>query len=412
MKQKLSLVMTILAVLFVVTPLNASANEVIQNEPEPYLCTHPTTVRELDEDHPGAVFYRCTECGEIVSMISSITSDDAAIDVSDKEDEPQPYLCTHQTTVTEIDEKYPGFVFYRCTECGGVVSMIADATYIDDGTTIDVPDKEDETDDAATDTKESSVACSHLSVKTVETTEPYDCGGVTTITQVVCEDCGEVLSEERNSRIGDKHTYGNGEIIKDPSGINTADGVISYTCTVCGEKKTQFFSIAEQEKEKDEQTADFHVNINMGSVTKETKEQINSNTQSKEATNQTASTNTSTTTQKTVITSINTSPESKTSVKKDTKKKSTKKKITIKKKSGKGKSFTVTFTGEKKPDGYEIQYATNKSLKNAKVKRTKKTSISIKELKSKKVYYVRVRAYTKNGKTKTYGEWSKAQKLK
>ena len=87
-------------------------------------------------------------------------------------------------------------------------------------------------------------------------------------------------------------------------------------------------------------------------------------------------------------------------------------KTVIKKSEGKENSFTITFAEEKRPDGYEIQYATNKSLKNAKIKRTKKTSTAISKLKSKKTYYVRVRAYTKNGKSRTYGAWSKVKKVK
>ncbi len=66
--------------------------------------------------------------------------------------------------------------------------------------------------------------------------------------------------------------------------------------------------------------------------------------------------------------------------------------------------------------GYEIQYATNSSFtKNDKiVKLTKntKTSYTIKKLKAKKSYYVRVRTYkTVNGE-KIYSSWSKSVKKK
>ena len=63
--------------------------------------------------------------------------------------------------------------------------------------------------------------------------------------------------------------------------------------------------------------------------------------------------------------------------------------------------------------GYQIQYSTNKKFKKAKTKTTKKTTLTIKKLKKKKVYYVRVRAYTidSSGK-KVPGKWSKVKKVK
>ncbi len=60
--------------------------------------------------------------------------------------------------------------------------------------------------------------------------------------------------------------------------------------------------------------------------------------------------------------------------------------------------------------GYEIWYSTSKKWKKKKVKLTKMTKQKIRKLKSKKVYYVRVRAYIiQNGK-KSYGKWSKTVK--
>ncbi len=60
--------------------------------------------------------------------------------------------------------------------------------------------------------------------------------------------------------------------------------------------------------------------------------------------------------------------------------------------------------------GYEIQYSTSKKFKSAKkviIKKAKTTSATIKKLKAKKTYYVRVRTYkTVNGK-KYYSTWSK-----
>ena len=78
------------------------------------------------------------------------------------------------------------------------------------------------------------------------------------------------------------------------------------------------------------------------------------------------------------------------------------------------KQITVKW-GKKSGDGYQIQYSTKKNFKSKKtvtVKSSKKVSTTIKKLKSKKTYYVRVRSYKKiNGKT-YYGSWSKVKKVK
>lgn len=64
--------------------------------------------------------------------------------------------------------------------------------------------------------------------------------------------------------------------------------------------------------------------------------------------------------------------------------------------------------------GYEVKYSTNKKLKKAKVKKlnVKKKSLVIKRLKSKKTYYVRVRAFSIVSGKKIYSDWSKTVKVK
>ena len=65
--------------------------------------------------------------------------------------------------------------------------------------------------------------------------------------------------------------------------------------------------------------------------------------------------------------------------------------------------------------GYEVQYSTSKKFtkKTTKSKTTKKTSYTVKSLKDKTTYYVRVRAYKldKNGK-KVYSKWTSTTKVK
>lgn len=85
------------------------------------------------------------------------------------------------------------------------------------------------------------------------------------------------------------------------------------------------------------------------------------------------------------------------------------------------KQFKVSWKKDSRADGYEIQYSTDKKLKKGcytqAVKKNKTTSQTIKKkLKSKKTYYVRIRAYKSgkvNGKnTKLYSKWSSTVKVK
>ncbi|MBO5302700.1 MAG: leucine-rich repeat domain-containing protein [Lachnospiraceae bacterium] len=92
----------------------------------------------------------------------------------------------------------------------------------------------------------------------------------------------------------------------------------------------------------------------------------------------------------------------------------------ISKLAAKKKSFTVKWKKQtKQTTGYEIQYSTSKKFKGAKkvtVKKAKTTSTTIKKLKAKKKYYVRIRTYKIvkiNGKsTKMYSSWSNAKAIK
>lgn len=76
------------------------------------------------------------------------------------------------------------------------------------------------------------------------------------------------------------------------------------------------------------------------------------------------------------------------------------------------KSMTVKWKKAANATGYQVQYATTKKFKKAKSVTVKTRSKKIKGLKSKKTYYVRVRAYAKNGSKKTYGAYSKIVKAK
>ncbi len=112
-------------------------------------------------------------------------------------------------------------------------------------------------------------------------------------------------------------------------------------------------------------------------------------------------------------------PETESQVNADVKKpgKATIKKIDKKKKASKQIKLTLKSVSGAK--GYQVAVYTSKKNadKNKKaivktfVKKTKAT-VSSKKLKNKKTLYVKVRAYKLNGKTKVYGDWSKAKKVK
>jgi len=79
------------------------------------------------------------------------------------------------------------------------------------------------------------------------------------------------------------------------------------------------------------------------------------------------------------------------------------------------KSLKVKLSRQKKATGYQIQYSTSKTFKSAKTVTLKKNSITsktIKKLKAKKTYYVRVRTYKQYKGKKYYSAWSAAKKKK
>ncbi len=79
----------------------------------------------------------------------------------------------------------------------------------------------------------------------------------------------------------------------------------------------------------------------------------------------------------------------------------------------KGKKAAVTL--DRKVSGavgYQVAYATKESMKGQKTKFFKGTTVTLKGLKKKKTYYIRVRAYkVKDGK-KVYGDWGNKKSIK
>ena len=92
------------------------------------------------------------------------------------------------------------------------------------------------------------------------------------------------------------------------------------------------------------------------------------------------------------------------------------KSASIKKVKSAKKAISVTWKKVSGVKGYQVQVATNKKFKKNKktvtIKKQKTTKTTVKKLKAKKKYYVRVRTYKiVNGK-KVYSSWSKVKSVK
>ena len=78
----------------------------------------------------------------------------------------------------------------------------------------------------------------------------------------------------------------------------------------------------------------------------------------------------------------------------------------------KGKKIKISLKKISKVAGYQIRYSDSKKFNGYWTKTTKKTSYTIKKLKKKTRYYIKARAYVKNGSKKLYGSWSKVKNVK
>ena len=79
-------------------------------------------------------------------------------------------------------------------------------------------------------------------------------------------------------------------------------------------------------------------------------------------------------------------------------------------------AFTITWKANRiQTTGYQIQYSTKKNFKGAKivtVASNKTKSYTVRKLKSKKVYYVRIRTYCRVQNNMFYSSWSAAKKVR
>lgn len=79
----------------------------------------------------------------------------------------------------------------------------------------------------------------------------------------------------------------------------------------------------------------------------------------------------------------------------------------------KGKKVTVTLSKKVSgATGYQVAYAEKSSMKGEKKESFKGIRVTVKGLKKKKTYYIRVRAYTKKNGETIYGNWSSKKSIK
>ena len=77
------------------------------------------------------------------------------------------------------------------------------------------------------------------------------------------------------------------------------------------------------------------------------------------------------------------------------------------------KKMYVNWTRQEGVSGYQIQYGTKKTFRNAKTKSVSySTSSKVITRLSRKTYYVRIRAFYKQGNKKYYGNWSQTRKVR
>lgn len=77
--------------------------------------------------------------------------------------------------------------------------------------------------------------------------------------------------------------------------------------------------------------------------------------------------------------------------------------------------MTVKWKKNTVGSGYQIEYATNKKFtgkKTVKISKNKTTSTTVKKLKKKSTYYVRIRTYKTVSKKTYYSSWSSVKSVK
>ena len=183
--------------------------------------------------------------------------------------------------------------------------------------------------------------------------------------EIYCNDCRQVIKSENIPKLGHSYT-----VTEKKDATKTATGYIKRQCTVCGAASVTILPV-----------------ITGSSDTGSIQEPSSGGTETSGGSTESGSTKTEEVTAPDGVTKI-VMPV-----------------IKIKKLQNK-KSRKLVIKTDSKGYSYQIQISTSKKFKNAKKYSTSKAGYTIKKLKKKKKYYVRIRTFaTINGK-KCYGKWS------
>lgn len=78
----------------------------------------------------------------------------------------------------------------------------------------------------------------------------------------------------------------------------------------------------------------------------------------------------------------------------------------------KKRQIKISIKKIKHVSGYQIRWSDSRRFNGYWQKTTAKTKYTLKKLDKNTLYYIKVRAYAKNGKKRNYGKWSKVKKVK
>ena len=394
-----------------------------------YTCTHSEIVWTYPENSSCIDGFErkkiCTNCEEVfadetISAGSSHSMSQTVISPTCQSEGYTHHFCTicgycYDDTKTEkVDHKYTNYVYNKdatCTKdgtktaacdygCGEIETVTAPNTKLSHSFTNYVYNKD--------------ATCTKDGTKTA--TCDYGCGEIETVTApntklnhsftvLIEKEVPSTCAEEGHTAIykclNCSATQGGEKIEKNNNHICTktvtpptydARGYTIYTCDICG------YSYISDFTDKLEKPAK---NPTENSTTPINPPVSNSNLPSVAPSNSTITPNPSQT------------PNSATTAPKTVAKP---KSASIKKVKGAKKAIELTWGKVASVSGYEIQVATDKKFKKNKktvtIKKQKTTKTTVKKLKAKKKYYVRVRTYkTVNGK-KVYSSWSKVKSVK
>ena len=394
-----------------------------------YTCTHSEIVWTYPENSSCIDGFErkkiCTNCEEVfadetISAGSSHSMSQTVISPTCQSEGYTHHFCTicgycYDDTKTEkVDHKYTNYVYNKdatCAKdgtktaacdygCGEIETVTAPNTKLSHSFTNYVYNKDATCTKDGTKTAACDYGCGEIETVTAPNTKLNH-----SFTVLIENEVPSTCAEEGHTAIykclNCSATQGGEKIEKNNNHICTktvtpptydAQGYTIYTCDICG------YSYISDFTDKLEKPAK---NPTENSTTPINPPVSNSDLPSVAPSNSTITPNPSQT------------PNSATTAPKTV---ANPKSASIKKVKAAKKAILVTWKKVSGVKGYQVQVATDKKFKKNKktvtIKKQKTTKTTVKKLKSKKKYYVRIRTYkTVNGK-KVYSAWSKVKSVK